>query len=103
MAVQPWPKISRTRAPFVIERKDPTLGRFLLPDTSTEEAVLLTEQDLYLFNEGSHLRLYHKLGAHPCRRGDIEGTAFAVWAPSAEWVAEAPSQCIVVFCRVLPL
>ena len=27
---------------------------------------LLTEQDLYLFNEGSHYRLYRKLGAHPC-------------------------------------
>ena len=25
---------------------------------------LLTDDDLYLFNEGNHYRLYHKLGAH---------------------------------------
>jgi 1,4-alpha-glucan branching enzyme len=29
---------------------------------------LLTEHDLYLFNEGTHHRLYEKLGAHPLRR-----------------------------------
>ncbi len=51
------------------------------------EAGLLGEQDLHLFNEGSHLRLYEKLGAHPCRRDGVDGTAFAVWAPSAERVA----------------
>ena len=26
---------------------------------------LITQDDLYLFNEGSHFRLYEKLGAHP--------------------------------------
>jgi len=26
---------------------------------------LITDDDLYLFNEGSHFRLYDKLGAHP--------------------------------------
>jgi 1,4-alpha-glucan branching enzyme len=40
---------------------------------------LLGPQDLYLFNEGSHLRLWEVLGAH-VRQG---GTSFAVWAPSA--------------------
>ena len=43
---------------------------------------LLSDQDLYLFNEGTHLRLYDKLGAHP--RDD--GTHFAVWAPNASAV-----------------
>src|SRR6185295_6214682 len=47
----------------------------------------LTEQDLYLFNEGTHYRLYEKLGAHPGTDGDREGTWFAVWAPNAEQVA----------------
>jgi 1,4-alpha-glucan branching enzyme len=37
------------------------------------------EQDLYLFNEGSHLRLWEMLGAH----ADRDGTRFAVWAPNA--------------------
>jgi 1,4-alpha-glucan branching enzyme len=49
--------------------------------------VLLTDHDLYLFNEGSHFRLYEKLGAHPQTVGDVEGTAFAVWAPDAERVS----------------
>ncbi|HEY7314206.1 MAG TPA: 1,4-alpha-glucan branching protein GlgB [Gemmataceae bacterium] len=48
---------------------------------------LLTEQDLYLFNEGNHFRLYRKLGAHPCTRHGISGTHFAVWAPAAEQVS----------------
>jgi 1,4-alpha-glucan branching enzyme len=47
---------------------------------------LLSDDDLYLFNEGSHLRLYEKLGAHLARRGGLEGTCFAVWAPNAEQV-----------------
>jgi 1,4-alpha-glucan branching enzyme len=44
---------------------------------------VLTDDDLYLFNEGSHYRLYEKLGAHP----GPWGTAFAVWAPNAERVS----------------
>src|SRR5215203_314125 len=47
----------------------------------------ITEQDLYLFNEGTHFRLYEKLGAHPGVDGDEEGTWFAVWAPNAEQVS----------------
>ncbi|MFL6196182.1 MAG: 1,4-alpha-glucan branching protein GlgB [Thermoanaerobaculia bacterium] len=47
----------------------------------------ITEQDLYLFNEGTHYRLYEKLGAHAGTDGDREGTWFAVWAPDAESVA----------------
>jgi 1,4-alpha-glucan branching enzyme len=45
------------------------------------------EQDLFLFNEGKHLRAYEKLGAHPTVRGDVPGTYFAVWAPSARYVS----------------
>jgi 1,4-alpha-glucan branching enzyme len=47
---------------------------------------LLTPQDLYLFNEGNHYRLYQKLGSHPCVVDGVAGTMFAVWAPSAEQV-----------------
>jgi 1,4-alpha-glucan branching enzyme len=52
-------------------------------DTSARPPSPLTDDDLYLFNEGSHFRLYDKLGAH----ASPEGTTFAVWAPNAEWVA----------------
>ncbi len=49
-------------------------------------ATLLTDDDLYLFNEGSHFRLYQKLGAHQMTFDGQEGTYFAVWAPDAEQV-----------------
>jgi 1,4-alpha-glucan branching enzyme len=44
---------------------------------------LITPDDLYLFNEGSHFRLYEKLGARPT----AAGTHFAVWAPEAKSVS----------------
>ncbi len=50
------------------------------------DVTLLTDQDLYLFNEGSHLRLYEKLGSHLLEAGGTRGVYFAVWAPDAEGV-----------------
>jgi 1,4-alpha-glucan branching enzyme len=47
---------------------------------------LLTDDDLYLFNEGNHYRLYHKLGSHVLQEKEAAGTYFAVWAPDAEQV-----------------
>jgi 1,4-alpha-glucan branching enzyme len=48
---------------------------------------LLTDDDIHYFNEGTHFRLYEKLGAHPLIIDDVAGTYFAVWAPNAESVA----------------
>jgi len=48
---------------------------------------LLTDDDLYLFNEGNHYRLYERLGAHTISGEGVEGTYFAVWAPDAEYVS----------------
>jgi 1,4-alpha-glucan branching enzyme len=48
---------------------------------------LLTEYDLHLFNEGTHGRLYEKLGAHSVTSGDSQGIYFAVWAPDATGVS----------------
>ncbi|MBI2832282.1 MAG: 1,4-alpha-glucan branching protein GlgB [Chloroflexi bacterium] len=48
---------------------------------------LLTKDDLYIFNEGSHYRLYQKLGAHLLERDGVKGTYFAVWAPNAAQVS----------------
>ena len=45
---------------------------------------LLTDADIYLFNEGTHYRLYQKLGAHLLAIDGVSGTYFAVWAPNAE-------------------
>src|SRR4029453_11361829 len=44
---------------------------------------LLGEQDLYLFREGTHSRLYAEMG---CRIGDA-GATFRVWAPNASRVS----------------
>lgn len=51
------------------------------------EPSLLSAEDLWLFNEGTHSALYRKLGAHPLRWRGEAGTYFAVWAPSAEAVS----------------
>ena len=53
------------------------------PVADTPATSPLSDMDLYLFNEGSHLRLYDKLGAHPASHEGQEGTHFAVWAPNA--------------------
>jgi len=47
----------------------------------------LTEDDIYLFREGSHVRLYEKLGAHFYLDNGIAGTLFSVWAPNAQRVS----------------
>jgi 1,4-alpha-glucan branching enzyme len=47
----------------------------------------VTEDDLFLFNEGTHHRLYRKLGAHLGVAGGTAGASFAVWAPDAERVS----------------
>ncbi|MDB4955029.1 MAG: 1,4-alpha-glucan branching enzyme [Myxococcales bacterium] len=52
---------------------------------------LLSSDDLFLFNQGTHYRLYQKLGSHVVAAGQkgaigvapTAGTYFAVWAPSA--------------------
>src|SRR3989339_250453 len=54
--------------------------------TVIHDQSLLTEQDIYLFKEGSHFRLYNKLGAHLTEQNGQPGVCFAVWAPSAEKV-----------------
>jgi 1,4-alpha-glucan branching enzyme len=47
----------------------------------------LSPDDIYLFNEGSHSRLWQKLGAHPGVVNRKEGVHFTVWAPNAERVS----------------
>ncbi|MFO1312911.1 MAG: 1,4-alpha-glucan branching protein GlgB [Burkholderiales bacterium] len=45
-------------------------------------AAPITDFDAYLLREGTHRRLYERLGAHP----EGTGTRFAVWAPNARGV-----------------
>ena len=48
---------------------------------------LLTADDLHLFNEGTHLRMYNKLGCHLTSMDGTDGAYFAVWAPNAAEVS----------------
>ena len=42
---------------------------------------LLTDHDIYLFKQGTHFRLYDRLGSHPVVQDGVAGTRFGVWAP----------------------
>ncbi len=47
----------------------------------------LSDFDLHLLGEGTHYRVYDKLGAHPARVDGVDGTIFSVWAPNARRVS----------------
>jgi len=57
-----------------------------LPDI-TKTGSLITDYDVYLFRQGTHTRLYEKLGSHIAVSNGVKGTFFAVWAPNAEEVS----------------
>ncbi len=63
------------------------MNRAAQVSTTPQAVTLLTDQDLYLFNEGTHLGLADKLGAHAMTAGGAAGTCFGVWAPNAEAVS----------------
>ena len=48
---------------------------------------VLTDEDLYLFNEGNNHYIFEKMGAHHMTVNGVEGVLFAVWAPNAQRVA----------------
>ena len=48
---------------------------------------VLGPMDDYYIGEGSHLRLFDKLGAHPMEHEGAGGVHFAVWAPNAARVS----------------
>ncbi|QDG54695.1 1,4-alpha-glucan branching protein GlgB [Persicimonas caeni] len=47
----------------------------------------LSDQDRYLFNEGTHFGLHNKLGSHTVEVDGELGTYFGVWAPDAERIS----------------
>ncbi len=48
---------------------------------------VISEEDLYLYNEGNNFYIYEKLGSHLITHDGVEGVCFAVWAPSAQRVS----------------
>lgn len=58
-----------------------------IDDQQGRVADFLSEEDIYLFREGRHSRLYEKFGAHVQRVGGDAGVRFVVWAPNARAVS----------------
>ena len=48
--------------------------------------VFISQDDQYLFAQGTHYDIYEKLGAHPSCENGKDGMFFAVWAPNAKQV-----------------
>ncbi len=48
---------------------------------------VLSDMDVWLLGEGTHLRPYEVLGALPTELEGVSGTRFAVWAPNASRVS----------------
>lgn len=48
---------------------------------------LARDEDIYLFREGTHRRIYDFLGAHKMTYNEKSGAFFAVWAPNAGGVS----------------
>ena len=48
---------------------------------------VISDYDLYLFNEGNNRFVYNHLGAHILEVNGVKGVLFAVWAPNAEGVS----------------
>ncbi|WP_295223269.1 1,4-alpha-glucan branching protein GlgB [uncultured Chryseobacterium sp.] len=54
---------------------------------SVKTYTLFTDQDIYLFKEGKHYKLYDKFGAHSAEKDGVQGVYFSVWAPNARKVS----------------
>jgi 1,4-alpha-glucan branching enzyme len=75
--------LPRYREPFPYRlRVDTPSGPRELEDPYRFPPVL-GELDVHLLAEGTHLRNFERLGAHPREIEGVAGTAFAVWAPNA--------------------
>jgi len=55
--------------------------------TNVQPYSLFTDFDISLFKAGKHYRLYEKFGSHITTLNGVEGTYFAVWAPTAKKVS----------------
>ncbi|RVT40947.1 1,4-alpha-glucan branching protein GlgB [Sphingobium algorifonticola] len=80
--------------PVRVKGPQPLRFRATYADGASHETVdpygfgpVLGPMDDYFIAEGSHLRLFDKLGAHLVDHEGVAGTHFAVWAPNAQRVS----------------
>ncbi|ACL24978.1 1,4-alpha-glucan branching protein GlgB [Chloroflexus aggregans] len=81
--------VTEATAPMTTAEVEHTTTEGPEPSAATTAMMksILSEDDIYLFNQGTHYRLYNKFGAQPVTIEGVPGTYFAVWAPNAEYVA----------------
>jgi 1,4-alpha-glucan branching enzyme len=75
----------KSRQPLRYHAKN-AVGEWDLIDPYSFGPVLGPLDDYYL-RQGSHLRLFDKMGAHPIQHEGADGFHFAVWAPNAARVS----------------
>jgi 1,4-alpha-glucan branching enzyme len=76
----------RERQPLRYQARYPGGGDYWMTDPYSFGPVLGPMDD-YFIGEGSHLRLFDKMGAHIVEHEGAAGTHFAVWAPNAKRVS----------------
>ncbi len=52
-----------------------------------DPCLIITEDDIHLFAQGSWNRSWEKMGAHPDTQDGVDGWRFCVWAPDVEGVS----------------
>lgn len=57
-----------------------------MAEKKTRPTVFISQDDQYLFAQGTHYDIYKKLGAHLSCEDGVDGVYFAVWAPNAAQV-----------------
>ena len=85
-------RMGRRRKPFdyrlrVQWRSEPQSETVEVLEDPYRFPLVLGDTDVWLLSEGTHLRPYECLGAHPCEMAGVTGTRFAVWAPNASRVS----------------
>jgi 1,4-alpha-glucan branching enzyme len=87
------PESTAMSAEPAVQPREPETGALrpepVVPQVEPAGLSVLTADDIYFFKEGTHAKLYDKLGAHPEHVGRGMETRFAVWAPNAASVSVA--------------
>ena len=71
---------------YILEMEDENGGTWESYDPYSFMPVI-SDLDIHLFKEGTHYRIYEKLGANPMTLDGVPGVLFAVWAPNAARVS----------------
>ena len=79
-------------APYRLRLRFPS-GKSWERDDPYRFPTTLSDLDLYLLAEGTHLELWKCLGAHRRTVLDVDGWSFAVWAPNARRVSVVGPFC----------